>query len=302
MVADRGGPGGAPPDPASVAEAERRYAERTAAASQSGAGGHRDRGDRTAGQSARLTPFDAPAPNAPHVRFSRRPAYRGRTPAGIVAARAVETPGTPEQGIVVTPDSTSAERHSWCLRLRSRRRNPRTELRHEHDHAQEHAVRRRSAHAGGVVAGPAVAAQAAPAQTEAGQLDDGTTRQAARASAAPTTSTRPSRTSTTAARPRPGSRCRPRARPSGQDELAAKLGTTENGTDSAFDITRVLNEYSGGKYKTTEIRDDVATGAGRAAARGRAGRGGRRPPGGGQHPWAPRWTSTASSTATPATT
>ncbi|SCL17996.1 Peptidase_C39 like family protein [Micromonospora rhizosphaerae] len=44
-----------------------------------------------------------------------------------------------------------------------------------------------------------------------------------------------------------------------QDELAQKLGTTENGTDSAIDITRVLNEYTGGKYKTTEIRDDVAT-------------------------------------------
>jgi hypothetical protein len=44
-----------------------------------------------------------------------------------------------------------------------------------------------------------------------------------------------------------------------QDELAAKLGTTENGTDSAIDITRVLNEYTGGKYQTTEIRDDVAT-------------------------------------------
>ncbi len=44
-----------------------------------------------------------------------------------------------------------------------------------------------------------------------------------------------------------------------QDELATKLGTTENGTDSAIDITRVLNEYIGGKYKTTEIRDDVAT-------------------------------------------
>ncbi|MEU0077370.1 C39 family peptidase [Micromonospora tulbaghiae] len=44
-----------------------------------------------------------------------------------------------------------------------------------------------------------------------------------------------------------------------QDELAAKLGTTENGTDSAIDITRVLNEYTGGKYRTTEIRDDVAT-------------------------------------------
>lgn len=44
-----------------------------------------------------------------------------------------------------------------------------------------------------------------------------------------------------------------------QDELAAKLGTTESGTDSAVDVTRVLNEYTGGKYKTTEIRDEVAT-------------------------------------------
>ncbi|MFG1674023.1 C39 family peptidase [Micromonospora sp. NPDC049282] len=44
-----------------------------------------------------------------------------------------------------------------------------------------------------------------------------------------------------------------------QDELAAKLGTTERGTDSAIDVTRVLNEYTGGKYRTTEIRDDVAT-------------------------------------------
>ncbi|MFI2709212.1 C39 family peptidase [Micromonospora sp. NPDC018662] len=44
-----------------------------------------------------------------------------------------------------------------------------------------------------------------------------------------------------------------------QDELAAKLGTTENGTDSAVDVTRVLNEYTGGKYRTTEIRDEVAT-------------------------------------------
>jgi len=44
-----------------------------------------------------------------------------------------------------------------------------------------------------------------------------------------------------------------------QDELAQKLGTTVNGTDSAIDITRVLNEYTGGKYKTTEIRDNTAT-------------------------------------------
>jgi hypothetical protein len=44
-----------------------------------------------------------------------------------------------------------------------------------------------------------------------------------------------------------------------QDELAEKLGTTEAGTDSAIDITRVLNEFTGGKYKTTEISDDVAS-------------------------------------------
>ncbi|MGW1056881.1 C39 family peptidase [Micromonospora rubida] len=44
-----------------------------------------------------------------------------------------------------------------------------------------------------------------------------------------------------------------------QDELAAKLGTTENGTDSAVDITRVLNEYTDGRYKTTEISSDVAS-------------------------------------------
>ncbi|TDC75739.1 phytochelatin synthase [Micromonospora sp. KC606] len=44
-----------------------------------------------------------------------------------------------------------------------------------------------------------------------------------------------------------------------QDELAEKLGTTEAGTDSAIDITRVLNEYTGGRYKTTEISDDVAS-------------------------------------------
>ncbi|MGC1211530.1 MAG: C39 family peptidase [Micromonospora sp.] len=44
-----------------------------------------------------------------------------------------------------------------------------------------------------------------------------------------------------------------------QDELAQKLGTTVDGTASAFDITRVLNEYTGGKYKTVEISNDVAT-------------------------------------------
>ncbi|MEU7972927.1 C39 family peptidase [Micromonospora sp. NPDC049089] len=43
-----------------------------------------------------------------------------------------------------------------------------------------------------------------------------------------------------------------------QDEVARLLGTTEAGTPSALDTTRVLNELTGGKYRTTEIRDSVA--------------------------------------------
>ncbi|MGW4464265.1 C39 family peptidase [Micromonospora sp. NPDC004704] len=44
-----------------------------------------------------------------------------------------------------------------------------------------------------------------------------------------------------------------------QDELAKKLGTTVEGTPSAEDTTRVLNEVVGGdKYKTTAIPDSKA--------------------------------------------
>ncbi len=43
-----------------------------------------------------------------------------------------------------------------------------------------------------------------------------------------------------------------------QDEVAKRLGTTEAGTDSALDTTRVLNELTGGKYRTTEIPGPVA--------------------------------------------
>ncbi|PZF83867.1 C39 family peptidase [Micromonospora deserti] len=38
-----------------------------------------------------------------------------------------------------------------------------------------------------------------------------------------------------------------------QDEVAKKLGTTEAGTNSANDTTRVLNELTGGGYETTHI-------------------------------------------------
>lgn len=43
-----------------------------------------------------------------------------------------------------------------------------------------------------------------------------------------------------------------------QDEVAKMLGTTEAGTDSALDTTRVLNELTGGGYRTTEIPGPVA--------------------------------------------
>ena len=45
-----------------------------------------------------------------------------------------------------------------------------------------------------------------------------------------------------------------------QDDVANKLGTTENGTNSAEDTTRVLNDVTGGNaYKTTAIPGQTAT-------------------------------------------
>ncbi|KXK59103.1 phytochelatin synthase [Micromonospora rosaria] len=43
-----------------------------------------------------------------------------------------------------------------------------------------------------------------------------------------------------------------------QDEVATKLGTTEAGTDSAEETTRVLSEVTGERYRTTEISGDRA--------------------------------------------
>jgi Peptidase_C39 like family len=44
------------------------------------------------------------------------------------------------------------------------------------------------------------------------------------------------------------------------DQLAGELGTTTNGTDSAFDVTRVMNAHFGaGRYKTVEIPGVSAT-------------------------------------------
>jgi hypothetical protein len=45
-----------------------------------------------------------------------------------------------------------------------------------------------------------------------------------------------------------------------QDEVARRLGTTVNGTNSAVDTTRVLNSVDGAKsYRTTSIPDRAAT-------------------------------------------
>ncbi|MFC0029214.1 C39 family peptidase [Micromonospora chaiyaphumensis] len=101
---------------------------------------------------------------------------------------------------------------------------------------------------GGTVVGPAVAAQAAPATAGKGKGE----RSAGYEYEAQPNFFYCGPASTRIALSAEGKEV-------SQDELAAKLGTTENGTDSAIDITRVLNEYTGGKYKTTEIRDDVAT-------------------------------------------
>jgi hypothetical protein len=42
------------------------------------------------------------------------------------------------------------------------------------------------------------------------------------------------------------------------DELASKLGTTRNGTNSINDVTRVLNEYAAGRYKSVELPATVS--------------------------------------------
>ncbi|MFC4020871.1 C39 family peptidase [Micromonospora sp. GCM10011542] len=111
--------------------------------------------------------------------------------------------------------------------------------------------------AGGCALGPAVAAQAAPVQAD------------------PASSTQSDRAS------RPAERildvdyeaqpnfyyCGPAAtrialsaqgKAMSQDAVAKLLGTTEAGTASALDTTRVLNELTGGGYRTTEVRDSVA--------------------------------------------
>ncbi|MEU4780872.1 C39 family peptidase [Micromonospora sp. NPDC023633] len=116
--------------------------------------------------------------------------------------------------------------------------------------------------AGGCLAGPAVAAQAAPpATTPVGSLHtdkDGRADKNGRAE----------RTVGIQYQAQPNFYyCGPAAtrialsalgKALSQDEVAKKLGTTEAGTDSALDTTRVLNELTGRGYRTTEIPDSVA--------------------------------------------
>ncbi|RLK23976.1 peptidase C39-like protein [Micromonospora sp. M71_S20] len=118
--------------------------------------------------------------------------------------------------------------------------------------------------AGGCLAGPAVTAQAAPAATTpvgAVQTDDRVAKNGR-------ADRRAERTVRIEYQAQPNFYyCGPAAtrialsalgRALSQDEVAKKLGTTEAGTDSAVDTTRVLNELTGGGYRTTEIPDPVA--------------------------------------------
>ncbi|MGS2615548.1 C39 family peptidase [Micromonospora sp. LZ34] len=120
--------------------------------------------------------------------------------------------------------------------------------------------------AGGCVAGPAMAAQAAPAGTApvaSPHSDKGD-----RADKGGRADKRAERTVGIEYQAQPNFYyCGPAAtrialsaqgKALSQDEVAKRLGTTEAGTDSALDTTRVLNELTGGRYKTTEIRGSVA--------------------------------------------
>ncbi|MFU8852247.1 C39 family peptidase [Micromonospora sp. SL1-18] len=106
---------------------------------------------------------------------------------------------------------------------------------------------------GGVIAGPAVAAHAAPAdaQPATSAPGDSSDHRASYEYQAQPNYFYCGPASTRIALSAGGKQV-------SQDELAGKLGTTVNGTDSAIDITRVLNDYTGGRYKTTEIRDNAA--------------------------------------------
>ncbi|WJK43746.1 C39 family peptidase [Solwaraspora sp. WMMA2056] len=120
--------------------------------------------------------------------------------------------------------------------------------------------------AGGVVAGPAVAAQAAPS---------GASGNVAAASTADRGGEHGDRTggdrvlNTRYERQPNFYYCGPAAtrialtaqgHELSQDEVAEKLGTTEAGTDSAEDTTRVLNELTGDdKYRTTAIEASKAS-------------------------------------------
>ncbi|WP_433389408.1 C39 family peptidase [Micromonospora sp. KLBMP9576] len=113
--------------------------------------------------------------------------------------------------------------------------------------------------AGGCLTGPAASAQAAPAATMAGaaQVDsDGRAERRAERVVGIEYQAQPNFYYCGPAATRIALSALGKALP--QDEVARKLGTTEAGTDSALDTTRVLNELTGGRYRTTEIPDPVA--------------------------------------------
>ncbi|RIV39711.1 C39 family peptidase [Micromonospora radicis] len=111
--------------------------------------------------------------------------------------------------------------------------------------------------AGGALAGPAVAAHAAPVSPDKATVAD---RDAGKRSAGKELDFRYGYQETYFY-------CAPAAtkmalsalgKDLSQDELAKKLGTTEAGTNSALETTRVLKDVSGKDYRTVEIRGEKA--------------------------------------------
>ncbi|MDG4765245.1 C39 family peptidase [Solwaraspora sp. WMMD406] len=122
--------------------------------------------------------------------------------------------------------------------------------------------------AGGVVAGPAVAAQAAPSGGSASLAAAASSDRGDRGGERGDRSGGDRVLNTRYERQPNFYYCGPAAtrialtaqgHDLSQDEVAAKLGTTEAGTDSAEDTTRALNELTGSdKYRTTAIESSKA--------------------------------------------
>ena len=135
---------------------------------------------------------------------------------------------------------------------------------------------------------PAPRSPAAKASEQPGPDPQGRAAEAARRPRCSTTTTRRRTPTTTAARRPPATRSAPPASTAPRTSSAAELGTTEMGTNSAEDTTRVLNaEVKGSPYRTRmfagapspaqmdRLQADVVEGHHRRPGRGRQRRRGR---------------------------